>query len=174
MKNLTQPHDQVDARIPESRDVVMEGAIAGHVLVKNENALPFAHKPVMLSVFGYDATVPATKNADVLFQLGYTSSPEMGQAELGTEKHFDQAARGGTIVTGGRAGANGPPYIADVSYYMCSSLPNESTYKRTAIELYSTSRSCRRYLGELGPYLLRSRCERRFGCLPRLHKRHCY
>ncbi|KAI1161012.1 family 3 glycoside hydrolase [Nemania serpens] len=113
MKNLTQPHDQVDARIPESRDVVMEGAIAGHVLVKNENALPFAHKPVMLSVFGYDATVPATKNADVLFQLGYTSSPEMGQAELGTEKHFDQAARGGTIVTGGRAGANGPPYIAD-------------------------------------------------------------
>ncbi|GAP87716.1 putative glycoside hydrolase family 3 protein [Rosellinia necatrix] len=114
MKNLTQPHDQVDGRIPESRGVVMEGAIAGHVLVKNiDKTLPFPKNPVMLSVFGYDATVPATKNTDVLFQLGYTSSPEMGQAVLGTERHFDQAARGGTIATGGRAGANGPSYIAD-------------------------------------------------------------
>ncbi|KAI1810891.1 glycoside hydrolase family 3 protein [Poronia punctata] len=113
MKNLTQPHEQVDARIPESRNSVLEGAIAGHVLVKNEGALPFKKKPVMLSVFGYDATVPATKNTDVPFQLGYTSSPEMAQAVLGTEEHFDQAARGGTIVTGGRAGANAPSYILD-------------------------------------------------------------
>ncbi|TRX92471.1 hypothetical protein FHL15_006638 [Xylaria flabelliformis] len=113
MKNLTQPHEQIDARIPESRAIVMEGAIAGHVLVKNSDALPFKKNPVMLSVFGYDATVPATKNTDVLFQLGYTSSPEMGQAVLGTERHFDQAARGGTIITGGRAGANSPSYITD-------------------------------------------------------------
>lgn len=116
MKNLTEPHEQIDARIPESRDVVMEGAIAGHVLVKNNNVLPFNKNPVMLSVFGYDATVPATKNTDILFQLGYTSSGEMAQAVLGTERHFDQAARGGTVVTGGRAGANGPSYITDVSY----------------------------------------------------------
>ncbi|KAI0860945.1 glycoside hydrolase family 3 protein [Xylaria cubensis] len=113
MKNLTQPHEQIDARIPESRAIVMEGAIAGHVLVKNSDALPFKKKPVMLSVFGYDAKLPATKNTDVLFQLGYTSSPEMGQAVLGTERHFDQAARGGTIITGGRAGANSPSYITD-------------------------------------------------------------
>ncbi|KAI0200809.1 glycoside hydrolase family 3 protein [Astrocystis sublimbata] len=113
MKNLTQPHEQIDARIPESRDIVMEGAIAGHVLVKNKDALPFKKSPVMISVFGYDATSPATKNTDILFQLGYTSSPEMGQAVLGTERHFDQAARAGTVVTGGRAGANGPSYIAD-------------------------------------------------------------
>jgi len=116
MKNLTQPHKQVDARIPESRGVVLEGAIAGHVLVKNEGALPFKKNPVMLSVYGYDATVPATKNTDTLFQLGYMSSPEMAQAVLGKEAHFDQAARGGTIVTGGRAGANAPSYILDVSY----------------------------------------------------------
>ncbi|KAI1367774.1 glycoside hydrolase family 3 protein [Xylaria arbuscula] len=113
MKNLTQPHEQVDARDPQSRDVVLEGAIAGHVLVKNDKALPFPKKPVMLSVFGYDATVSPTKNTDTLFQLGYTSSAEMGQAVLGTEQHFDQAARGGTIVTGGRAGANGPAYVID-------------------------------------------------------------
>ncbi|KAI5926511.1 glycoside hydrolase family 3 protein [Camillea tinctor] len=113
MKNLTQPHEQVDARIPESASVILEGAIAGHVLVKNDGALPFKQNPVMLSVYGYDATVPRTKNTDVLFQLGYTSSPEMGQAVLGTEQHFDQAAKGGTIVSGGRAAANSPSYISD-------------------------------------------------------------
>ncbi|KAF4461064.1 beta-glucosidase [Fusarium albosuccineum] len=114
MKNLTLPHEQVDARIPESRPVLLEGAVAGHVLVKNEdNALPFRKNPNMISVFGYDATVPKTKNADKLFELGYTSSPEMGQAVLGKEEHFDQAAKGGTIVSGGRAAANSPPYIKD-------------------------------------------------------------
>ncbi|KAJ4328952.1 glycoside hydrolase 3 [Fusarium piperis] len=114
MKNLSLPHEQVDARVPESRPILMEGAIAGHVLVKNENnALPFRESPKMISVFGYDATVPETKNADKLFELGYTSSPKMGQAVLGNEEHFDQAARGGTIVSGGRAAANSPPYISD-------------------------------------------------------------
>ncbi|KAI0480749.1 glycoside hydrolase family 3 protein [Xylariaceae sp. FL0804] len=113
MKNLTEPHEQVDARVPESRRFILEGAIAGHVLVKNDGSLPFKQKPTMLSVFGYDATVPATKNTDVLFQLGYTSSPEMADAVPGWEEHFDQAARGGTIVTGGRAGANAPAYIID-------------------------------------------------------------
>lgn len=114
MQNMSLPHEQIDARDPASRPIIMEGAIAGHVLVKNENqTLPFKKPPVMLSVFGYDATVPATKNSDSLFSLGYTSSPEMGQAVLGDEHHFDQAARGGTIVTGGRAGANGPGYIID-------------------------------------------------------------
>ncbi|KPM46154.1 Beta-glucosidase cel3A [Neonectria ditissima] len=114
MQNLTLPHKQVEGRIPESRPVILEGAIAGHVLVKNENnALPFRKNPKMLSVFGYDATVPATKNTDKLFELGYTSSPAMGQAVLGTEEHFDQAAKGGTIVSGGRAAANSPPYMSD-------------------------------------------------------------
>jgi beta-glucosidase len=115
MKNLSLPHEQVDARIPESRPVILEGAIAGHVLVKNvDDALPFRENPTMLSVFGYDATIPKTKNIDKLFELGYTSSPEMGQAVLGKEEHFDQAAKGGTIISGGRAAANSPPYISDV------------------------------------------------------------
>ncbi|KAI1659455.1 glycoside hydrolase family 3 protein [Daldinia decipiens] len=113
MKNLTLPHEQVDARTPESKPIILEGAITGHVLVKNNDALPFKKNPTMLSVYGYDATIPDTKNTDTLFQLGYTSSSEMGQAVLGTNNHFNQAARGGTIVTGGRAGANAPAYIDD-------------------------------------------------------------
>ncbi|TDZ22933.1 Beta-glucosidase cel3A [Colletotrichum orbiculare MAFF 240422] len=114
MKNLTEPHEQVDARDPSSRPNILESAIAGHVLVKNDNnTLPFTKSPNMISVYGYDATVPDTKNTDRLFELGYYSSPEMGQAVLGTERHFDQAAKGGTIVSGGRAAANGPSYILD-------------------------------------------------------------
>jgi beta-glucosidase len=114
MKNLTLPHEPVDARVPESKPVLLEGAIAGHVLVKNENkSLPFKQTPKMLSVYGYDATLPRTKNTDTVFQLGYFSSSEMAQAVLGTEEHFDQAARGGTIVVGGRAGSNAPSYIID-------------------------------------------------------------
>ncbi len=117
MKNLSKPHDLVDARSPEAKPVLLDGAITGHVLLKNENeALPFKGKQKMLSVFGYDATVPRTKNIDKLFELGYTSSPEMGDAVLGTEAHFDQAARGGTIISGGRAAANSPAYIIDVSF----------------------------------------------------------
>ncbi|KAK7217991.1 hypothetical protein V2G26_005994 [Clonostachys chloroleuca] len=114
MKNLTEPHEQIDARDPHSKPITLEGAIAGHVLVKNENkTLPFKGPLKMISVFGYDATIPQTKNTDKLFELGYTSSEEMAQANLGTPQHFDQAARGGTIVTGGRAGANAPAYMID-------------------------------------------------------------
>ena len=116
MRNLTEPHEPVEARDPESKPNILEGAIAGHVLVKNEaRTLPFTKAPKMVSVYGYDSSVPPTKNTDKLFELAYTSSQEMGDAELGTPQEFDQAALGGTIVTGGRAGANAPPYILDVS-----------------------------------------------------------
>ena len=114
MKNLTEPHEPVDARDPGSKPTILEGAIAGHVLIKNENRTLPLKKPRMLSVFGYDASVAATKNTGKLFELGYTSSPKMAQAVLGEENHFDQAARGGTIVVGGRAGSNAPAYISDV------------------------------------------------------------
>lgn len=116
MKNFTQPHDLVDARVPESKPIIMNGAVAGHVLVKNvKSTLPFKGKKKMLSVFGYDAALPAYKNVDKLFQLGYMSYPEMALADLGTEQHWDQAARQGTIFTGGRAAANSPSYLIDVS-----------------------------------------------------------
>ncbi|KAK2601946.1 glycoside hydrolase 3 [Conoideocrella luteorostrata] len=113
MKKLTKPHEPIDARDARSKPVLMEGAISGHVLVKNENKTLPLKKLKMVSVYGYDATVPATKNTDMLFELGYTSSKEMGQAVLGKEYHFDQAAKGGTIIAGGRAGSNAPSFISD-------------------------------------------------------------
>ncbi|CEJ80376.1 Putative Glycoside hydrolase family 3 [[Torrubiella] hemipterigena] len=114
MRNFSVPHEAIDARVPESKPIIMEGAIAGHVLVKNtNNTLPFKGKQKILSVYGYDASIPQTKNIDTLFQLGYESYPELALAALGTEQHWDQAARGGTIFTGGRAAANSPGYIID-------------------------------------------------------------
>lgn len=69
----------------------------------------------MLSVFGYDAQTPPSKNIDQLFQLGYEAEPEMAEAALGYEAHFSQRAPEGVIFSGGRSGSNGPAYIDSVS-----------------------------------------------------------
>lgn len=115
IQQLDAPHELVDARSADAVPVLLEGAIAGHVLVKNVNkALPLG-KPKMLSIFGYDAQAPPTKNADALFQLGYESQPEMAEIDLGYEAHFSQRADEGVIFAGGRSGSNGPAYIDAVS-----------------------------------------------------------
>lgn len=111
IQRLDLPHELIDARRLESASVILEGAVAGHVLVKNINgALPLG-KLKILSIFGYDARPPSTKNIDDLFQLGYESQPEMAQAVLGYEAHFSQRADDGVIFSGGRSGSNGPAYI---------------------------------------------------------------
>lgn len=85
------------------------------MLVKNvNNTLPLQN-PKMLSIFGYDAQAPPTKNIDKLFELGYESQPEMADATLGFEAHFSQRAYDGVIFAGGRSGSNGPSYIDSVS-----------------------------------------------------------
>lgn len=114
IQNLSLPHRLIDARSPEAEPVLLEGAIAGHTLVKNVNgALPLG-KPAMLSIFGYDAQAPPTKNIDTLFDLGYESQPEMAQGTLGFDMHFSQQAYAGVIFSGGRSGSNGPAYISAV------------------------------------------------------------
>lgn len=115
IQNLSLPHELIDARSPEADPVLLEGAAAGHVLVKNvNNTLPLQN-PKMLSIFGYDAQAPPTKNIDKLFELGYESQPEMNDAVLGFEAHFSQRAYDGVIFAGGRSGSNGPAYIDSVS-----------------------------------------------------------
>lgn len=115
IQNLSLPHELIDARSPDANPTLLEGAAAGHVLVKNvNNALPLQN-PKMLSIFGYDAQAPPTKNIDKLFELGYESQPEMADAALGFEAHFSQRAYDGVIFAGGRSGSNGPSYIDSVS-----------------------------------------------------------
>lgn len=48
--SLTAPHEFVNARDPASDSIILQGAIEGHVLVKNvNNALPLS-KPKVLSL----------------------------------------------------------------------------------------------------------------------------
>lgn len=56
--DLTKPHRIVDARNSSFRSTLFDGAVEGHVLVKNiRNALPLK-EPKMLSIFGYSAKNP--------------------------------------------------------------------------------------------------------------------
>ena len=56
--DLLAPHPIVDARNPASKTTLLEGAIEGHVLLKNtNNALPLC-APKLLSLFGYSAKNP--------------------------------------------------------------------------------------------------------------------
>ncbi len=69
--NLSQPHELVEARDPASKDTILQGAVEGHVLVKNvNNALPLK-KPKFLSLFGYDAVAAKTNTFDAITTFGW-------------------------------------------------------------------------------------------------------
>ncbi|KAI0406452.1 beta-glucosidase M [Xylaria palmicola] len=112
--DITKPHRIVDARNVSSRKVLLDGAIEGHVLLKNiNNALPLK-KPQMLSVFGYSVRSPD--------QWNYKSNGGIGAWTFGGESAylgrdisagfaglvdggFSQIAPNGTLFSGGGSGA---------------------------------------------------------------------
>lgn len=112
----TTPKKAVNAREAISKPVLLNGALEGHVLVKNVNdSLPLK-KPQLLSVFGYDAVAPSAM--DVPFTggsstwvLGDEPYPDIpnGYTTFGTVK---QVAMNGTMISGGGSGANSPAYIS--------------------------------------------------------------
>jgi beta-glucosidase len=109
------PHTPVYARDPSSKEFLLDGALEGHVLVKNvNNALPL-NKPKLLSVFGYDAPSPVEMNvggpSDILggtWVYGY--EPQLGYIPFVSES--PQIAFNGTMISGGGSGANAPAYIS--------------------------------------------------------------
>lgn len=106
--NLASPHAAVNAKDPSSKQVLMDLAIEGHVLVKNtNNALPLK-SPQLVSVFGYDARAPGQNDIGSLWDGGQESSgnPSTNPFDLG-----GLIAANGTIVSGGGSGANSPAYI---------------------------------------------------------------
>ena len=122
-------HELVDARDPESDKVILQGAIEGHVLVKNtNNALPL-QKPKIVSVFGYDAVTPARNTPTAgLFKkwgfglentltvpgLGYFNDTYLGRMFLSNEPYgvpVPGASYNGTVITGGGSGAVTPAFI---------------------------------------------------------------
>jgi len=102
------PYKPVDARDPASKSVLIQGALEGHVLVKNENnALPLK-SPRLLSVFGYDAALPPGSNGPPAwdgpgaspFQLG--SQPQLRFQSFTTSTGVPQFAFNGTMISGGK------------------------------------------------------------------------
>lgn len=106
--DVSLPHTPVYARDPASQPLLLQGAIEGHVLVKNVNkALPL-NKPKLLTLVGYDAIVPPV----VDFEPPVPGLGSFGPYSLGVEAvssfqpFFDalgppSIAPNGTIISGG-------------------------------------------------------------------------
>lgn len=116
-KNLSLPHEIVDARNTSARQTLFDGAVEGHVLVKNiNNALPLQSASLrMLSLFGYSAKAPDVNNLEptppgILFDawgLGVASAnlTETSDGFLGNlNLTYSSIAPNGTIISGGGSG----------------------------------------------------------------------
>ena len=116
--NILASHEAVNAKKPSSKQVILDGAIEGHVLVKNvNNTLPLK-SPNLLSLFGYDAKAPDQNDPTPGFGswvLGFESGNvnEALPGFFGTPQvvPISQVAINGTIISGGGSGANSPAYI---------------------------------------------------------------
>jgi beta-glucosidase len=89
-KSIAAPHKAVNAIDPKSKDVILTGAVEGHVLVKNiNNALPLK-APKILALYGYDG------------KANYGGSTTSQNSQISNN----------TLIVGGGSGANVAPYIS--------------------------------------------------------------
>ncbi|KAI4861740.1 glycoside hydrolase family 3 protein [Hypoxylon rubiginosum] len=119
--DLTKPHDIIDARNTSSQQILLDGAIEGHVLLKNvNNTLPL-RKPRMLSVFGYSAKNPDQWNYKsnggvAAWTFGGESSYLGRDTSDGFSGHyyndFSDIAPNGTLFCGGGSGAVTPASVS--------------------------------------------------------------
>lgn len=117
--DLTAAHSSVNARDPAAKSTIFDGAVEGHVLVKNiRKALPLK-KPRLLSVFGYDAVAPNQNDPGLYYSVGFESAQAnvLGAAaalgiNVGSSVPLQQIALGGTLLLGGGSGANSPAYYS--------------------------------------------------------------
>lgn len=95
----TEKHDPVDVQ-GDHAELIREIGAAGIVLVKNtNNALPFTNSTRFLSIYGYDATIPASP---------WKTSSRYGG---GYDENFGWNIFNGTLITGGGSGGSTPPYV---------------------------------------------------------------
>ena len=127
--DLSLPHAIVDARDLASKSTVFQGAVEGHVLVKNvNNALPLK-SPRFLSLFGYDAIAQASNTYDAEPFGGWSDGLSNSQSypngtvvsptaieyiflsSSNPTEYGPGVALNGTLITGGGSGTNVPSYI---------------------------------------------------------------
>ncbi|KAJ5245992.1 hypothetical protein N7468_000975 [Penicillium chermesinum] len=119
--DISGPHEFVSALTNEAKPTLWAGALEGHVLVKNDGALPLKC-PKLISVFGYDAIappqfIPNNAVASDPWELGF--EPAFFQLDvLPNSPHIvdapaiDQVALNGTLSVGGGSGGNAGPYLS--------------------------------------------------------------
>lgn len=127
--DLLAPHEIIDARDPASKSTIFQGAVEGHVLVKNVNgALPL-QKPKFLSLFGYDAVAASRNTQDNLTwglwsmgldnTLSYPNGSGITDIALqyifmSSDSPYESGpgvALNGTLITGAGSGSITPSYI---------------------------------------------------------------
>ncbi|GFF81658.1 probable beta-glucosidase M [Aspergillus lentulus] len=139
---INSPVPTVDARNPESRPTIFQGAVEGQVLVKNINhALPLL-KPRSISVFGYDAGLPPKTNPafSLKWYLGYEALDLADSVELTNLSHlatFPEAATLGTLIGGGGSGASVPSYISTPFAALVEQATVDGTYISWDLESFS-------------------------------------
>lgn len=116
--DISQPHTKVVGWNTSYQDVIYQGALEGHVLVKNKNnTLPLKSSLQLISLFGYSAKAPdAFGPSDGGWNGGVyplaandTWTRSFGSSSVTAGSGV---ARNGTIVSGGGSGANEPAYIS--------------------------------------------------------------
>jgi beta-glucosidase len=109
---LTIPHNRVNAKDPAAKQTLLNGAIEGHVLVKNtKNALPLK-SPQLLSLYGYSAKAPDQNNIGLAWSLGVEPSDPGAAISIFTGGVAPDTAQRGTIISGGGSGASTGAYIS--------------------------------------------------------------
>lgn len=123
--DISRPHTFVNARDPAAQPSLLQQAIEGHVLVKNNNSALPLKKPKVLSVFGYDAVsqiaqdpaaymaVPGAPDFWSWSWQGINLSTSQG-SELAANKPIESAPEiyRGVLLVGGGSGSNVPAYIS--------------------------------------------------------------
>jgi beta-glucosidase len=117
--SVTLPHTVIDARNASARPVILDGAIEGHVLVKNINGTLPLKAPKLMSIFGYSAKAPdlVDPNGAGLADAWTWGSISINPLELatgflgGNVNAPSSIGFNGTLISGGGSGATAPPYI---------------------------------------------------------------
>lgn len=117
-RSLDLPHEVVDAQDRDERHTRLQGAVEGHVLVKNtKNTLPL-RSPRLLSVYGYsakspDVFAPVRGGTGPKYKWMFGGEPVSGEeVQSGFSGHpFAQVSvtgLNGTMISGGGSGATTP------------------------------------------------------------------
>ncbi|CAJ2505802.1 Uu.00g131960.m01.CDS01 [Anthostomella pinea] len=110
---LAAPHQTVIGKAASSKEILLQGAVEGHVLLKNDNnALPLK-SPKLISLFGYSAKAFDGYTPEASGWNGGSESLAPSDAiAVGDETVHSQIAANGTLISGGGSGANQPAYVS--------------------------------------------------------------